>query len=102
MEHPILTEKANQIGYITLNRPAKRNALSPELILELEKAFAAFENDAQVKVVILKSEGKAFCAGADLDYIQRMQHFSYEENLEDSKLSLHKFRGMLWREDVVW
>lgn len=84
MEQPILKEKTNQIGFITLNRPEKRNALSPELIQELGKAFAAFENDAEVKVVVLKAEGKAFCAGADLDYIQQMQHFSFEENLEDS------------------
>lgn len=84
MEKPVQTKIENRIGFITLNRPEKRNALSPELIQELGKAFAAFEHDPEVKVVVLKAEGKAFCAGADLDYIQQMQHFSYEENLEDS------------------
>lgn len=84
MEKPVQTKIQNQIGFITLNRPEKRNALSPDLIVELGNAFTAFENDPAVKVVILKAEGKAFCAGADLDYIQQMQHFSYEENLLDS------------------
>jgi methylglutaconyl-CoA hydratase len=84
MEKPVQTKIENRIGFITLNRPEKRNALSPELIQELGNAFTAFGHDPEVKVVILKAEGKAFCAGADLDYIQQMQHFSFEENLEDS------------------
>jgi methylglutaconyl-CoA hydratase len=84
MQKPIQTKIENRIGYITLSRPAKRNALSPELIKELGHAFTAFENEPKVKVIILNAKGKAFCAGADLDYIQQMQDFSYEENLQDS------------------
>ncbi len=84
MQKPIQTKIENRIGFITLSRPEKRNAMSPELIEELGNAFTAFEHNPDVKVVVLKAEGKAFCAGADLDYIQQMQHFSYEENLEDS------------------
>lgn len=84
MENSVLTKINQRIGFITLNRPEKRNALSPDLIIELDKAFSAFEQDDEVKVVILQAAGKAFCAGADLDYIQQMQYFSYEENLADS------------------
>lgn len=84
MQTLIQTKIENQIGFITLSRPEKRNALSSELIEKLAAAFASFEADSAVKVVVLKAQGKAFCAGADLDYIQQMQHFSYEENLEDS------------------
>lgn len=84
MKKPVQTKIEDHIGFITLSRPEKRNALSPELIQELGNAFTAFENDPAVKVVVLNAEGKAFCAGADLDYIQQMQHFSYQENLEDS------------------
>ena len=84
MQKPVQTKIENQIGFIALSRPEKRNALSPELMEELGNAFTAFEKDPAVKVVILKAEGKAFGAGADLDYIQLMQHFSFEENLEDS------------------
>jgi methylglutaconyl-CoA hydratase len=81
----ILTHIKNRVGYITLNRPEKRNAMSPELILELGKAFSALEREEEVKVVILKAVGKAFCAGADLDYIRQLQDFSFEENLADSQ-----------------
>ena len=74
----------NRIGYITLNRPEKRNALSPELIAELHQAFERAEQDHEVKVVVLKAAGEAFCAGADLAYLQQLQKFSVEENLQDS------------------
>ena len=74
----------DRIGYITLNRPEKRNALSPQLITELQQAFLRADDDDRVKVIVLKAEGKVFCAGADLAYIQTLQTNSYEENLEDS------------------
>lgn len=78
-------EVKERIGYITLNRPEKRNALSHELVSDLLQAFIRVEEDDAVKVVVLKAEGDAFCAGADLAYVQRMQGFSYEENLADSR-----------------
>ncbi len=74
----------SRIGLVTLNRPEKRNALSHELVAELTEAFAKAEKDEQVKVIILKANGEAFCAGADLAYLQQLQKFSFEENLQDS------------------
>jgi methylglutaconyl-CoA hydratase len=73
-----------RVGYITLNRPDKRNALSHELIEELKSAFTKAENDADIKVVVLNANGESFCAGADLAYLQQLQNFSYDENLADS------------------
>ncbi|MCS7018917.1 MAG: enoyl-CoA hydratase-related protein [Cytophagales bacterium] len=74
----------NRIAYITLNRPEKRNAFSRQLVSELKAAFASATADDAVKVIILRAEGKVFCAGADLDYLQSLQGLTYEENLEDS------------------
>ena len=73
-----------RIGFITLNRPEKRNALSSELVNDLKEAFSMAEQDSAVKVVVLKANGETFCAGADLEYLQKLQNFSYEENLQDS------------------
>jgi methylglutaconyl-CoA hydratase len=84
MERAVLTQVKHQLGFITLNRPEKRNALNPQMIEELSAAFSEMETNDQVKVVILQAKGKAFCAGADLEYIQAMQEFTFEENLEDS------------------
>lgn len=75
---------SNGIGFITMNRPEKRNALSTELVAELKAAFEAYENDNLVKIIVLKARGEVFCAGADLAYLQQMQGFSEKENLEDS------------------
>ena len=74
----------DRIGYITLNRPDKRNALSHELVSELLEIFSKAEDDPHVKVVVLNANGEAFCAGADLAYLQQLQNFSFEENLADS------------------
>src|SRR5689334_19298324 len=74
----------NRVGYITLNRPDKRNALSFELITELKETFTKAEKDDAVKVIVLRANGDVFCSGADLAYLQQLQGFSYEENLADS------------------
>lgn len=84
METSVLTHIENSIGVITLNRPEKRNAIHPEMIRELGDAFLDFERNPEVKVVVLRAEGKAFCAGADLAYLRELQHYSFEENLADS------------------
>lgn len=75
----------DRVAYITLNRPEKRNALSPELVSGLKIAFRKASDDPQAKVIVLRANGEAFCAGADLGYLQQLQKFSYEENLADSR-----------------
>lgn len=74
----------DRIAFITMNRPEKRNALNHELVRELKQAFDKAAEDTAAKVIVLKANGEAFCAGADLEYLQRLQKFSYEENLQDS------------------
>lgn len=75
---------SDRVGVITLNRPEKRNALSFELISELKTAFERYENEEPVNVIILKANGTAFCAGADIADLQKLQSNSFEENLADS------------------
>lgn len=73
----ILFEENEQIAYITINRPAKLNALNRATIQELHEAFASAEEDSDVKVIILSGSGeKAFVAGAD---ISEFSDFSAEE-----------------------
>lgn len=80
----VLTETKNRIARITLNRPEKRNALNAQFVNELKTAFTDAINNTEAKVILLKANGKAFCAGADLEYLQQLQQNTYEENLEDS------------------
>ncbi len=59
------------IGTITLNRPKRLNALSLQMAEDLIEAAGWFDRQAQVKVVILRGAGRAFCAGADLQDFPR-------------------------------
>ena len=69
---------------IILNRPEKRNALHPELIKQFKEKLKEAEKDENVKAVIITGEGKAFCAGADLEYLKELSRFSSVENEKDS------------------
>jgi enoyl-CoA hydratase/carnithine racemase len=62
----VLLEKHDGFAIVTLNRPEAMNALSRELRLDFVAAFTACSEDADIRVVILTGNGKAFCAGFDL------------------------------------
>ncbi|AHM59710.1 methylglutaconyl-CoA hydratase [Flammeovirgaceae bacterium 311] len=81
-----------RVAYITLNLPEKRNALNAQTVAELKQAFGQAAADAGVKVVVLGGEGKAFCAGADLAYLQQLQNNTFEENLADSQHLMQLFQ----------
>lgn len=85
MNNYVSYESSERCGIITLNRPEKRNALNSEVVDELLEAFSAAGQDEEVKVIILRAAGPVFCAGADLEYLQKLQNNSREENLEDSQ-----------------
>jgi len=62
----IIYEKEDAIAIVTLNRPAKRNALSLQLVRELSQAFKEMENDDSIKVLIITGGPDCFSSGADL------------------------------------
>jgi methylglutaconyl-CoA hydratase len=85
MEDLVLYEVIDRVGYLTLNRPEKRNALSFEFVQALKDALSKAEKDENCKVIVLKSNGEAFCSGADLASLQKLQNNTYQENLADSQ-----------------
>ena len=84
MEALVLYQVLDRVGYITLNRPEKRNALSYAFVQEIKDAISFAEKDPNCKVIVLKANGEAFCSGADLASLQQLQNNSFEENLADS------------------
>lgn len=62
----ILFEVDGGIATITMNRPEKRNALSPELLQEVHDAMIEADDRSDVNVIVLQGAGKDFCAGYDL------------------------------------
>ena len=89
--------EAERVAIVTLARPAKRNALDPQTIAELQESLAAAEADDRVAVILLAAEGKDFCAGADLEHIERTLDMTLAELEQDAlelgRLFLH-MRGV--------
>ncbi|MBM4150536.1 MAG: enoyl-CoA hydratase/isomerase family protein [Ignavibacteria bacterium] len=77
-------EEQGGITTVRLNRPEKRNALSPALLSEIHATFSSLGARKDISVIILEGAGKAFCAGADLEYLEHMSGFSIQENHQDS------------------
>src|SRR5258708_21112704 len=62
----ITLEKQGLMRTLTLNRPEKLNAMTPTLIAEMGEAMTEIERDAEIKVVVIRGAGRAFCTGYDL------------------------------------
>lgn len=83
------------MAWVNLDRPEVRNALNPDMIHELTEAFAWLGSRDDIRVIILKGNGKAFCAGADLKYMKDMTGYSYPQNLADAE-KLSKLFQTIW------
>jgi methylglutaconyl-CoA hydratase len=82
------------IARITLARPAKRNALSPESIRQLRSGLDAAGRDASVRVIVLAAEGPDFCAGADLEALAELVDASEETHRADARALADLFLAM--------
>lgn len=90
----VRTEINGAIGTIVLNRPEKRNALSSEMVVAINAALTEMRDAEQVRVVVLKGSGPAFCAGADLAYLQEISQNAPMENLADSTALMHMYQNI--------
>ena len=80
----IITDNADSITTITLNRPEKRNALNDALINDLKAALRETDKDETLRAVIIKGAGKDFCSGADLSALQKISESDVLENHDDA------------------
>jgi methylglutaconyl-CoA hydratase len=85
---------AGAVATVTLNRPEKRNAITRQMIDDLQGALSEVENGPAL-VAILTGAGKAFCAGMDLDGLSALSQQSTEENLAETRRMAGIFRR-LW------
>ncbi|OLL32450.1 enoyl-CoA hydratase [Burkholderia sp. SRS-W-2-2016] len=77
-------EIAGPLATVTLNRPEVRNAFNETMIAELTAAFTELDSRDDVRAVVLAANGKAFCAGADLNWMKKMAGYSDAENRADA------------------
>jgi len=79
----LLVSESDHVVAVSLNRPDVRNALDDALIARLTDVFRNVNDD--VRAVVLRGEGKAFCAGGDIGWMQRSIDYSQAENLADAR-----------------
>ena len=94
-KHTILTEIDDKLFHITLNRPEKLNALSPQLLAELKEALDEAAKNTDIAVVVLKSAGPVFSPGYDIseeNWIISQFPADYPEgvNLHQDRLDIHE------------
>src|SRR3954465_1695248 len=68
MGETVLREDSERVATLTLNRPQRLNAITPELAEDLRAALAAANDDPEVRVIRLRGAGRAFCAGYDIGW----------------------------------
>jgi enoyl-CoA hydratase/carnithine racemase len=78
----VLYEKREKVAYVTLHHPEKMNTLSQDLVDELVKIWLDFREDNDMWVAIISGDGKAFCAGANVDKPPSLTQSISLENLD--------------------
>jgi methylglutaconyl-CoA hydratase len=85
MQYETLTvEIAGHVATVTLDRPEVRNAFNETMIADVTAAFTALGARDDVRAIVLAGNGKAFCAGADLNWMRKMAGYSDDENRADA------------------
>ncbi len=85
-------QRDGHVARVYLNRPDVRNAFNEGVIAELTQTFAGLGADASLRCIVLGGHGKAFCAGADLNWMRAMAGYSWDENRADAQA----LAEMLW------
>jgi len=83
MYETIRVEQREGVAVVTLNRPDKLNAVTPQMHRELLDAFKRIARDDAVRAAVLTGEGQAFCAGQDLETVTQNPDLDYGELLRN-------------------
>ena len=89
-----ILENDGTTAFITLNRPERRNALSLEMLHELTRHFREIGNQADVRVVVLRANGPAFCAGHDIAEMTGKDGGFYRELFEACTVLMETIQGI--------
>ena len=82
------------IAEVILNRPERNNAYNGDMIDELIKSFTSLYNNDDVRVVLIRGNGKHFQGGADLEWLKEIGKLNKEENIEVSRKTASAIKGL--------
>ena len=91
MFETLTLEFTGQLATLTFNRPEKRNAISQQMVSDIQSALDAVET-SRTRVAIITGAGKSFCAGMDLEMLAAIASQSSADNMEDSRRMAKMFR----------
>ena len=94
MEDLVLKEKRGNIGFVILNRPDETNTFTVPFAHQLVKALEDHESDPEVKVVVVKANGKHFSTGIQLDQFKGKSHKEYRDFLYQIDQFYHTLADM--------
>ncbi|MGE0724464.1 MAG: enoyl-CoA hydratase/isomerase family protein [Alphaproteobacteria bacterium] len=89
MAETVLVATTGAVARITINKPEVMNAFDETLIADMTAAFARVGADPAIRAVVLAGNGRAFSAGADLNWMKRTADYSEEENVADARGLAH-------------
>lgn len=90
----VVVSEIEYVAYVKLHRPDVRNAFNPEMIEQLTKIFTDLNQRKDLRAVAILGEGKAFCAGADLNWMKSMVNYTLEQNRTDSLVLFKMFEAI--------
>ncbi|MBT8329781.1 MAG: enoyl-CoA hydratase/isomerase family protein, partial [Desulfofustis sp.] len=94
-EHLIIEKHEHFVGSITMNRPESLNTFNTPMAGELALALRDMDNDSEIRVIILKGAGKAFCAGIDVNELAGKSTLEYRdwiEHMEQPLISIARMK----------
>ena len=86
--------EAGPVAKVTLARPDARNAMSDQTLKELTSAFRTLGADARARALVVRGEGKDFCAGADIEWMRRAGQLPPEQGKADARLLADMLRAV--------
>lgn len=97
----IKVQLGESMAWVNLDRQEVCNALNDKMIHELTEAFDWLNSRDDIRVIILRGNGKAFCAGADLAYMKAMSGYSYNQNIADAEKLSKLFQTIYFCDKAV-
>jgi enoyl-CoA hydratase/carnithine racemase len=91
----IIVERENHIGIITLNRPEQLNTFTTKLAEELNQALIDMDNEEEIRAVVLRGNGRVFCAGIDVSVLPMRSILEYRQWVRDMERALLTIAHMM-------
>ncbi len=97
----LVVRREQDLVRVTLNNPAKANALGPAMIAEITELYGAPLRSEGIRAVLLQGAGKHFSAGADLAHLESLKNAGAEDNRRDSEAMRAVFDAVLRQEALT-